>query len=190
MASDRIMLGDAEAIKSPGGTESMSMVPMGGNKVAPNPWLMDHYPDAALPEHGPHRRKCGPQKYGITRLQSDEFLPRRRHRKALAAIGAGKFKDEVVPVEVRQRAIVSSNGNGPARAKTTTSSFDVDEGPRADTSPRSPGAPLSPQHITTLTARVTAGNSSQMSDAGAAAAVVMSADRAQAIGAKPLARVS
>ncbi len=180
MASDRITLGGADVMIA-GGTESMSMVPMGGNKVAPNPWLMDHYPDAYL-NMGLTAENVA-RKYSITREQADEFSYN-SHQKALAAIAAGKFKDEIVPVEVHQTIV--SNGDGkPARAKTTTSIFDVDEGPRADTS-LEVLARLKPAfHAHGL---VTAGNSSQTSD-GAAATVVMSAERAAAIGAKPLARL-
>jgi acetyl-CoA acyltransferase len=180
MASDRIALGAAQAIVA-GGTESMSMVPMGGNKVAPNPWLMDHYPDAYL-NMGLTAENVA-RKYGITREQADEFSYH-SHQKAIAAIAAGKFKDEIVPVEVHQ--VIVSNGDGrPASAKTSTFIFDVDEGPRADTSLEAL-ARLKPAFQAHGT--VTAGNSSQTSD-GAAAAVVMSAERARAIGAKPMARL-
>jgi len=178
MAADRIMLGGADVMLA-GGAESMSMVPMGGNKVAPNPWLMDHYPDAYL-SMGLTAENLA-RKYNITRQQADEFSYA-SHQKALAAIAAGKFKDEIVPVEVCQTVV--SNGDGPARAKTTTTVFEVDEGPRADTSLEAL-ARLKPAFHAHGT--VTAGNSSQTSD-GAAAAVVMSAERARAIGAKPLAR--
>jgi acetyl-CoA acyltransferase len=187
-AAERIMLGHAEVILA-GGTESMSMVPMGGNKVAPNPWLMDHYPDAYL-GMGLTAENLA-RKYNITRQEADEFSYA-SHQKALAAIAAGKFKDEIVPVEVRTTIV--SNGDGRAgagytyspreisRAKTTTSVFEVDEGPRADTSVEAL-AKLKPAFHARGT--VTAGNSSQMSD-GAAAAVVMSAERARVLGVKPL----
>jgi acetyl-CoA acyltransferase len=175
-ASERIMLGGAEVIVA-GGTESMSLVPMGGNKVAPNPWLMDHYPDAYL-GMGLTAENLA-RKYSITRQRADEFSYA-SHQKAIAAIAAGKFKDEIVPVEVRTTAV--SNGNG--RATTITAKFETDEGPRADTSVEAL-AKLKPAFHARGT--VTAGNSSQMSD-GAAATVVMSADRARALGIKPLAR--
>jgi acetyl-CoA acyltransferase len=174
MASERIMVGHAEVIVA-GGTESMSLVPMGGHKISPNPWLMDHYPDSYL-GMGLTAENLA-RKYGITREQADEFSYQ-SHQKALAAIAAGKFKDEVVPVEVSITAL--NNG----RPKTTTTTFDTDEGPRSDTSLEAL-AKLKPAfHVKGTT---TAGNSSQMSD-GAAAAVVMSAERARAIGVKPLAR--
>ena len=97
MAAERIMCGHAEVIVA-GGTESMSMVPMGGNKVAPNPWLMDHYPDTYL-GMGLTAENLA-RKYAITRQQADEFSYE-SHQKALAAIAAGKFNDEIVPVEVQ-----------------------------------------------------------------------------------------
>ncbi len=177
MAAERIMTGQAEVIVA-GGTESMSMVPMGGNKISPNPWLMDHYPDSYL-GMGLTAENLA-RKYGITREQSDEFSLR-SHQKALEAIAAGRFKEEVVPVEVKITAIDTTNGGRP---KTTKIIFDTDEGPRADTSLEAL-AKLKPAFHVKGT--VTAGNSSQMSDA-AAAAIVMSAERARAIGAKPLAR--
>ena len=176
IAAERIISGQAEVIVA-GGTESMSMIPMGGNKISPNPWLMDHYPDSYL-GMGLTAENLA-KKYDITREQSDQFSLE-SHQKALAAIAAGKFKDEVVPVEVN---FTSVNGNG-NRPHTSTVNFDTDEGPRADTS-LDALAKLKPAfHAKGV---VTAGNSSQMSD-GAAAAVVMSALRARAIGAKPLAK--
>src|SRR5467141_5037076 len=178
MAAERIMVGHAEVIVA-GGTESMSMVPMGGNKISPNPWLMDHYPDSYL-GMGLTAENLA-RKYAITREQADQFSYQ-SHQKALAAIAACKFKDEVVPVEVSITAV--ENGSKAARVKTTKTIFDTDEGPRADTS-LEVLAKLKPAfHVKGTT---TAGNRSQMSD-GAAAAVVMSAERARAIGAKPLAR--
>ncbi len=179
IAAERIMVGHADVIVA-GGTESMSLVPMGGNKVSPNPWLTDHYPDTYL-SMGLTAENLA-RKYGITREQADQFSYQ-SHQKALAAIAAGKFKDEVVPVEVRITALEDGGSNG-TRPKTFTTVFDTDEGPRADTSLEAL-AKLKPAfHVKGTT---TAGNSSQMSD-GAAAAVVMSAERAKAIGAKPLAR--
>ncbi len=178
IAAERIMVGHADVIVA-GGTESMSMVPMGGNKVAPNPWLMDHYPDSYL-GMGLTAENLA-RKYGITREQADQFSYQ-SHQKALAAIAAGKFRDEIVPVEVRITAV--ENGSNGGRPKTTTTMFETDEGPRGDTSLEAL-AKLKPAFHARGT--TTAGNSSQMSD-GAAAAVVMSAERAKAIGAKPLGR--
>ncbi len=174
IGAERIMAGHADVVIA-GGTESMSLVPMGGNKVSPNPWLMDNYPDAYL-GMGLTAENLA-RKYAITRDQADEFSLQ-SHQKALAAIAAGKFRDEVVPVEVSFTAL--NNG----RAKTTKTVFDTDEGPRADTS-LEVLAKLKPAFHARGT--VTAGNSSQMSD-GAAAAVVMSDERARALGVKPLAR--
>ena len=109
MAAERIMVGHADVILA-GGTESMSMVPMGGNKISPNPWLMDHYPDAYL-SMGLTAENVA-RKYGITREKADEFSLA-SHRKALAAIAAGKFKDEIVPVEVQTTVVANAvNGRG------------------------------------------------------------------------------
>jgi len=182
MAAERIAGGGAEVIVA-GGTESMSMVPMGGNKIAPNPWLIDNYPDSYL-NMGLTAENLA-RKYSISREQADEFSLG-SHTKALAAAAAGHFRDEIVPVEVRMTAAGNgSNGSGrAAKAHTTTSQFDADECPRADTSLEAL-AKLKPAFHAHGT--VTAGNSSPTSD-GAAAAVVMSAERARALGAKPLAR--
>jgi acetyl-CoA acyltransferase len=179
MAAERVMLGNAEVVVA-GGAESMSMVPMGGNKTSPNPWLMDNYPDAYLGMGLTAENLV--RKYGITREKADEFSYC-SHQKALAAIAAGKFKDEIVPVEVRSTVVSNGDGRG-GRAKTAIKVFDTDEGPRADTS-LDALAKLKPAFHAHGT--VTAGNSSQMSD-GAAISVVMSADRARALGVKPLGR--
>ncbi len=174
LAAERIMAGGAEIIVA-GGTESMSMIPMGGHKIAPNPWLVDHYPDAFLSMGLTAERLA--KRFGITRGMADEFSYQ-SHQKALAAIAGGRFEEEVVPVPV---SFTTPNGSKPKRIEIT---FKVDEGPRADTS-REALASLKPAfHVKGIT---TAGNSSQMSD-GAAAAVVMSADKARALGIKPLAR--
>src|SRR3989449_5124278 len=174
MAAERILSGGAEIIVA-GGTESMSMIPMGGHKISPNPWLVDHYPDAYLSMGLTAERLA--QGCEITREESDEFSLR-SHQKALAAIQAGKFDDETVPVPV---SFTTPNGSKPKRQEIT---FKVDEGPRADTSLEALSALKAAFHVNGVT---TAGNSSQMSD-GAAAAVVMSAERAKALGIKPLAR--
>ena len=186
IAAERIMAGQGD-VAIAGGTESMSMVPMGGNKISPNPWLMDNYPDAYL-GMGLTAENLA-KKYSITREQADEFSYA-SHQKALAAIAAGKFKEEIVPVEVSYTVLeASANGtsagtSNAARPKTTKVHFDTDEGPRADTSVEAL-AKLKPAFHTHGV--VTAGNSSQMSD-GAAAAVIMSAERARSLGLKPLAR--
>ena len=184
MAAERIMLGHADVIVA-GGTESMSMVPMGGNKISPNPWLMDHYPDVYL-NMGLTAENLA-RKYGVTREQADEFSLT-SHKKAVAAIAAGKFRDEIVPVDVHTTAHAdaasATGGAAQPRVTATTVVFDIDEGPRADTSLEAL-AKLKPAFHAHGT--VTAGNSSQMSD-GAAAAIVMSAEHARDLGVQPLAR--
>jgi acetyl-CoA acyltransferase len=174
MAAERIMSGAAEVMLA-GGTESMTMIPMGGNKISPNPWLVDHFPGAYLSMGLTAERVA--QRFGITREQCDEFSLR-SHQKALAAIAAGKFEEETVAVPV---TFTTPNGSKPKRQEI---SFKVDEGPRADTSIEALAALKPAFHVKGVT---TAGNSSQMSD-GAAAAVVMSAERAKALGIAPLAR--
>jgi len=178
LAAERIMSGQGD-VAIAGGTESMSMVPMGGNKISPNPSLMDSYPDAYL-GMGLTAENLS-KKYGITREQADEFSFA-SHQKALAAISAGKFKDETVPVEVNYVAFENGASNG-AKPKAVKITFDTDEGPRSDTSVEVLGKLKPAFHAHGV---VTAGNSSQMSD-GAATAVVMSAERARALGLKPLA---
>jgi acetyl-CoA acyltransferase len=185
LAADRIRGGGAHVIVA-GGTESMSMVPMGGNKISPNPWLVDNYPDAYI-NMGLGTENIA-RKFGILREAADRFAMA-SHQKAIAAIAAGKFKDETLPVEVKT-IFLPSNGNGSsAKAKqqkpsTQSVLFDTDELPRADTSLEAL-AKLKPAFH--LKGSVTAGNSSPMSD-GAAAVVVMSDSRAKTLGVKPLAR--
>jgi len=182
IAAERIMAGQGDVAVA-GGAESMSMLPMGGHKISPNPWLMDHYPDTYL-NMGLTAENLA-KKYGITREQADEFSLA-SHQKALAAISAGKFKDEIAPIELKYTAL-ENGANGSASAakpKTRTIVFDTDEGPRADTSLEVLGKLKPVFHARGV---VTAGNSSQMSDA-AAAAVLMSAERARALGLKPMAR--
>jgi acetyl-CoA acyltransferase len=167
----------------------MSMVPMGGNKISPNPWLVDNYPDAYI-NMGLGTENIA-RKFGITREQADQFSAD-SHKKAVAAIAAGNFKDEIVPVDVKIVALASASGAGAggtasaAAAKPVTQSFSfaTDELPRADTSMEAL-AKLKPAFHVAGT--VTAGNSSPMSD-GAAATIVMSEARAKALGLKPLAR--
>ena len=174
MSAERIMAGGAEAIVA-GGVESMTMIPMGGHKVSANPWLVANYPDSYLSMGLTAERLA--KIYNITREMADEFSLR-SHRNAIAAIEAGKFDDELVPVPV---SFTTPNGSKPKRTEIV---FKMDEGPRADSSPEALAA-LKPAFHAKGT--VTAGNSSQMSD-GAAAAVVMSADRAKALGLQPLVR--
>jgi acetyl-CoA acyltransferase len=174
LAADSIMAGRAE-IAIGGGVESMSMIPMGGHKVSANPWLVGNYPDAYLSMGLTAERLA--RRFGITREQADEFSLN-SHKKALAAIQAGRFEDEIVPVPV---SFTTPNGSKPKRIDIT---FKVDEGPRADTTMEALSA-LRPAFHAKGT--VTAGNSSQTSD-GAAASVLMSADKAKQLGIKPLAR--
>ncbi|HEX5229289.1 MAG TPA: acetyl-CoA C-acyltransferase [Bryobacteraceae bacterium] len=162
MAADRIRSGGAQIIIA-GGAESMSMIPMIGNKFAPNPWLVDHNPQVYM-GMGLTAEQVQ-RKYGIARQDADEFALR-SHERALHAQAEGKFDEEIVPVPV----------NG--------STFAKDEGPRADTTIEAL-AKLKP--VFQADGAVTAGNSSQVSD-GAAAAIVMSTDKAEELGLKPMAR--
>lgn len=175
LAADSIAAGRAEVAVA-GGTESMTMIPMGGHKVSANPWLVTNYPDAYLSMGLTAERLA--HRYGITREQADEFSYH-SHQKAIAAIQGGKFDDEIVPVPV---SFTTPNGSKPKR---TDIIFKVDEGPRADTTKEALAA-LRPAFHAKGT--VTAGNSSQMSD-GAAASVLMSAEKAKHLGIKPMARL-
>jgi acetyl-CoA acyltransferase len=157
-AADRIRGGSAAVVLA-GGTESMSLVPMGGNKVAPNPALVDSYPDVYLSTGLVAENHV--RDYGISRIEQDGFALR-SHQRAIAAIDGGRFTDEIVPV----------------------GSFAADEGPRRDTSLEALAKLRPAFHVS---GTVTAGNSSQMSD-GAAAVLVTSADVAKQRGLKPLAR--
>jgi acetyl-CoA acyltransferase len=142
-----------------GGTESMSMVPMGGNKIAPNPALVDSYPDVYLTTGLVAENHV--RDFGIGREEQDAFALR-SHQRAVAAIDSGRFADETIPV----------------------GGLTTDEGPRRDTSMEAL-AKLKPAFHAKGT--VTAGNSSQMSD-GAAAVVLASAERVKALGLTPLGR--
>lgn len=183
-AAERIRSGGADVIIA-GGTESMSLVPMGGNKISPNPWLIDNYPDAYI-NMGLGTENIA-KKFGISRDQADQFAAE-SHRKAVAAIGEGKFKDEIVPVEIKITTLAAAAAGTGAKSTpkptTQTFQFDTDELPRADTSYEVLQKLKPAFHVT---GTVTAGNSSPMSD-GAAATIVMSDARAKALGLKPLAR--
>jgi acetyl-CoA acyltransferase len=164
-AAERVMAGFASTIVA-GGVESMSMIPMGGHHVAPNPTLVDSYPDVYLTTGlvgENHAREAA-----VSREEQDGFALD-SHRKAVAAIDSGRFKDEIVPLAVASGQMIT---------------FDTDEGPRRDTSLEAL-AKLKPAFHVRGT--VTAGNSSQTSD-GAAAVVVMSGERARALGLSPLGR--
>jgi acetyl-CoA acyltransferase len=175
LAADRIRGGGAEVIVA-GGTESMSMVPMGGNKMSANPTLIDQHPGTYLSMGLTAERLA--RHYEITREQADAFALR-SHQRALAAQAEGKFAAEIVPVHV-----TFTTPDEKSKPKRTEIEFKVDEGPRADTSLEALGKLKAAFHVK---GTVTAGNSSQTSD-GAAAAVVMSDERARALGIRPLAR--
>jgi acetyl-CoA acyltransferase len=175
-AAERIISGGAAAIVA-GGTESMSLVPMGGNKIAPNPTLVDSYPDVYLSTGlvaENHARVSG-----ISREEQDAFALR-SHQRAIAAIDAGRFADEIIPVTAR--LVDANGGNGSPRTAETIVS--IDEGPRRDTSAEAL-AKLRPAFQTKGT--VTAGNSSQTSD-GAAAVIVTSSTFAREHGLTPIGR--
>src|SRR6201986_3891466 len=125
LAVDRIRGGGAEVIVA-GGTESMSYVPMGGNKISVNPWLVDNYPGSYMSMGLTAERVA--KHYGISREEMDQFSLA-SHQKALAAIAAGRFEDEIVPITV-----TNTTPNGKGKAKPVESPFKQDEGPRADTS--------------------------------------------------------
>jgi len=176
MAADRIRTNGAQVIIA-GGLESMSMIPMGGHIIRPNPYLIDHYPDFYL-NMGLATENVA-RKYEVTRKEQDEFALR-SHQRAAAALDADKFRDETVPLTV---SVEELDAKGKKQHRDLV--FDKDEGPRRDTSAEAL-AKLKPAFHVKGT--ITAGNSSQMSD-GAAAAIVMSGDRAKELGAKPLARL-
>ena len=176
MANDRIRTNGAEVIIA-GGLESMSMIPMGGHIIRPNPYLVEHYPDFYL-SMGLATENVA-RKYEVSREEQDEFALR-SHRRAVAALEADRFRDETVSLTV---TVEELDAKGKKQHREIT--FDRDEGPRRDTSAEAL-AKLKPAFQ--IKGTITAGNSSQMSD-GAAAAVVMSEDRAKQLGAKPMARL-
>jgi acetyl-CoA acyltransferase len=178
-AAERIMCGFAQTIVA-GGTESMSLIPMGGHKIAPNPALVESYPDVYLTTGlvaENHARESS-----VSRQAQDAYALE-SHRRAVAAIDAGRFQDEIVPVDAAFVANANAAGKS-TRPTIGTKRIDTDEGPRRDTSPEAL-AKLKPAFHASGT--VTAGNSSQTSD-GAAATIVMSAERARALHLTPLAR--
>ena len=182
-AAERIR-GCAAQVIVAGGTESMSLVPMGGNKISPNPWLVDNYPDAYI-NMGLGTENIA-RKFGISREQADQFAVN-SHKKAVEALAACKFKDEIVPVEVKITSLANGNGakaKGPAKPATQSFSFDKDEMPRPETSMEVLAGLKPAFHVK---GTVTAGNSSPMSD-GAAALVLMSDAKAKQLGLKPQVR--
>ncbi len=174
MAAERIMCGFADVIVA-GGVESMSMVPMGGNKLAPSPRLAEEHIETYTPMG--ITAEFVAQRYNISREDQDQFGAK-SHQRAAAAINEGRFKDEIVPLNIVEREVGPDN-----KIVEKEKTFEVDEGVRPDTTPETLSK-LRPAFHTSGT--VTAGNSSQTSD-GAAAAVVMSADKAKALGLKPIA---
>ena len=175
MAADRIKSGSAEVIVA-GGLETMSMIPMGGHIIRPNPYLVEHYPDFYL-SMGLATENVA-RKYEVSRDEQDEFALR-SHTRAAAALDADKFKEETVALNV---VLEELDEKGKKQRREVV--FDKDEGVRRDTSAEGL-AKLKPAFHVKGT--ITAGNASQMSD-GAAAAIVMSDSRARELGAKPMAR--
>jgi acetyl-CoA acyltransferase len=175
--ADMRIRGGVQRVVIAGGAESMSILPMGGIKPRPNPWLAENYP-AALLTMGLTAERVA-KHYNISREDADAFALS-SHRKAIAAQAAGKFGEELVPVKV-----VTATPNGKAKPAVKETVFSADEGPRADTTSDALAA-LKP--VFHAQGTVTAGNSSQTSD-GAAAAVLMDAIRARELGIPPLARL-
>lgn len=161
-----------------GGAETLSMLPMGGNKPRPNPWLAENYP-AALLTMGLTAERVA-KHYGVSREDQDAFALG-SHQKAIAAQAAGRFDEELIPVKIRTAVPGAKAG----KTVVTETTFGADEGPRGDTSAEALAA-LKP--VFHAQGTVTAGNSSQTSD-GAAAAVLMDAVRARELGIRPLARM-
>ncbi len=176
-ADMRIRAGNCRVVVA-GGAESMSLIPMGGSKPSPNPWLAEHYP-ASLLTMGLTAERVA-RHYGISREDQDAFALA-SHQKALAAQAAGRFEEELIPVTVTNAVPGAKVGN----PVVTETAFAADEGPRADTSTAALAALKPVFHAQGM---VTAGNSSQTSD-GAAAVVLMDAGRAQELGIRPLARL-
>ena len=175
MAAEKIRAGYADVILA-GGTESMSMLPMSAQRIAPNPWMVENIPEIyvgmGITAENIYRR------WNIGREEQDEFSYR-SHQNALKAQAEGKFDEEIVPLDI-ETTLMGADG----KPKTTKSVFAKDEGPRADTSKEALGKLKPVFHVK---GTVTAGNSSQTSD-GAACALVMSASKAAELGLKPMAR--
>lgn len=174
-AADRIRTGGAETIIA-GGIETMSMIPMGGHIIRPNPYLVEHYPDFYL-NMGLATENVA-RKYGVSREDQDAFALQ-SHQRAAAALEQDKFKDETVPLNVTVEELDEKG-----RKQSREIVFDKDEGVRFDSTIEGLQKLRPAFHVK---GTITAGNASQMSD-GAAAAVVMSDERAKQLGLKPMAR--
>ncbi|MGG3883052.1 acetyl-CoA C-acetyltransferase [Brevibacillus panacihumi] len=173
--AQQIMVGGADVIVA-GGVESMSLLPMTGHKVALNPTLVETLPEAYMGMG--HTAEEVANRYNISREDQDAFALT-SHKRAAEAIAAGKFQDEIVPVTVKQHAF---DQNGKLVVKERV--FTTDEGPRPDSTPEAL-AKLKP--VFNVKGSVTAGNSSQTSD-GAAAVLIMSAEKAAELGVEPIAK--
>jgi len=173
IAATKVRAGMAE-IQAAGGMESMSLVPMGGNKPVPNPYLVEHFPAVYMSMGLTAERVAA--RYGVKREDQDAFALA-SHQKAAAAQDSGWFDAEIVPVTVEEAV------PGPKGVQVKSSVFAADEGVRRDTTLEGLAA-LRP--VFAARGTVTAGNSSQTSD-GAAAVVIMSEEQARALGVKPLA---
>jgi len=174
-AAERIMLGASDTIIA-GGAESMSLIPMGGHVIKPNTKLVQDAPGYYM-QMG-HTAEEVANRFGISRDDQDEFAVR-SHQRAAKALEEGKFKDEIVPVEVTERVIGEKN-----KVEEKKSTFEMDEGVRPETTKEVLGK-LKPAF--SATGSVTAGNSSQMSD-GAGTVLVMDREKADSEGLKPLAK--
>jgi acetyl-CoA acyltransferase len=176
LAAQQIMAGMGTCVIA-GGVESMSMLPMAGIRFAPNPWMVEHQPEIYV-SMGQTAENVA-RRYKVSREDQDAFAYR-SHMRAIAAQDAGSFRDEIVPLQVEQVVLDDKTG----KAVTRSNRFDIDEGPRRDTTLEAM-AMLKPAFGPKGT--VTAGNTSQTSD-GAAAVMVMERGRAEGLGLKPLAR--
>ena len=175
MAAQAVMAGQAEVVVA-GGTESMSLLPMGGTYFMPNPDLVEKDPDLYLDMGNTAENLV--ERYDISREDQDAFALG-SHEKALDAIQAGRFEDEIVPLQVKDTLYVDG------KTQDFETEFKVDEGPRSDSS-MDALAKLRP--VFRVGGTVTAGNASQTSD-GAAATVVMGKETVEALGVKPMARM-
>jgi acetyl-CoA acyltransferase len=173
-AAERVMLGHADILIA-GGVESMSHVPMTGFKMSPNPKIVEQMPQVYIAMG--HTAEEVAERFGISREDQDRFAAR-SHARAAQAIAEGKFQDEIVPVQAELKSVDEKG-----KVQTKTFEFQVDEGVRSDTTVEVLGK-LKPAFK--LNGSVTAGNASQVSD-GAAAVVVMSREKAEALGLQPLA---